>query len=339
MKKVTVMVISFIIGSPLLCNLSAEVITTKTLIKEMIDVCCLSEFPSPAYKTIQFSSYDRNSNLPQSPGWFSNNDGFGFTKIPNFQKQLTKHDKDFIAEYLVCDVKGPGAIVRVWTAYIAGEIKLFLDDMDKPFFEGSAIEFFRYPHNRYTRRADIEKKISNKVFQHFDASYFPVPFSKRCKIIWKGDIKQTHFYQIQIRKYEAGTKVITFKGEDIKQCKNEILEIAETFSAPNEKWQYESKLEPMPIKVTVEPNQKLEAFSIKGGSKAIERLTLKVCADDIDLALRQTVLNIIFDDYPWGQVQAPIGDFFGAAPGVNPYDSVPFTVEPDGTMTCRFIMP
>jgi hypothetical protein len=56
-------------------------------------------------------------------------------------------------------------------------------------------------------------------------------------------------------------------------------------------------------------------------------------------ALRQTVLEIAFDEYPWAQVQSPVGDFFGAAPGVNPYVSVPFTVRPDGTMVCRYVMP
>jgi hypothetical protein len=34
-----------------------------------------------------------------------------------------------------------------------------------------------------------------------------------------------------------------------------------------------------------------------------------------------------------------VGDFFGAAPGVNPYRSLPFSVSEDGRMTCRFVMP
>jgi hypothetical protein len=34
-----------------------------------------------------------------------------------------------------------------------------------------------------------------------------------------------------------------------------------------------------------------------------------------------------------------VGDLFGAAPGVNPYRSLPFSVAADGWMTCRFVMP
>ena len=39
-------------------------ITTGTLIKDMVDMWKLVETPDPFYKTIQFSSYDRASNLP-----------------------------------------------------------------------------------------------------------------------------------------------------------------------------------------------------------------------------------------------------------------------------------
>jgi hypothetical protein len=55
--------------------------------------------------------------------------------------------------------------------------------------------------------------------------------------------------------------------------------------------------------------------------------------------LRQTVLHIVCDGFPRGQVLSPVGDFFGAAPGVNPYRSLPFSVGEDGSMTCRFVMP
>ena len=46
-----------------------------------------------------------------------------------------------------------------------------------------------------------------------------------------------------------------------------------------------------------------------------------------------------FDDAPAPQFEAPLGDFFGSWPGITPYDSLPMTVRPDGTMVCRFVMP
>ena len=88
----------------------------------------------------------------------------------------------------------------------------------------------------------------------------------------------------------------------------------------------------------IEPGQKKEVLSLKG-PKALERFAVQLHADDRDKALRQTVLHIKCDHHPWGQVQSPVGDFFGAAPGVNPYASLPFSVYPDGQMVCRFPMP
>ncbi|MCD6331899.1 MAG: DUF2961 domain-containing protein, partial [Bacteroidales bacterium] len=51
------------------------------------------------------------------------------------------------------------------------------------------------------------------------------------------------------------------------------------------------------------------------------------------------LMDIRFDGAPSGQVQTPVGDFFGAAPGINPYESLPFSVFRDGRMLCRYVMP
>jgi hypothetical protein len=75
------------------------------------------------------------------------------------------------------------------------------------------------------------------------------------------------------------------------------------------------------------------------GNKAIVYLALKIKAQNYETVLRQAVLNICFDDAAEPQVQSPAGDFFGAAPGLNPFESLPFSVFPDSTMICRFVMP
>jgi hypothetical protein len=38
-------------------------------------------------------------------------------------------------------------------------------------------------------------------------------------------------------------------------------------------------------------------------------------------------------------VEAPVGDFFASGPGVNPFSSLPLSVEADGTLICRWVMP
>lgn len=315
----------------------AAPITTGSLVREMIDMRRLADFPSPAYKTVQFSSYDHRSNLPGGPEWFANSDGFGNEPVPNFEAVIKQPGADGIGEYLICDVDGPGAIVRVWTAAIEGQVRLFLDGQDQPVFAGSAHDFFRLTWQHY-KVAELDDKTLDGTFFQRNAGYYPIPFAKRCRLVWIGDVKKIHFYQVQIRRYEAGAQVETFTPEDLKTYANEIRRVAQVLAGPDRAWEYTSKNDELPINGEVAPGQKLEVLKLDG-PQAVERLTLKLTADDVDRALRQTVMQIICDDYPWGQVQSPVGDFFGAAPGVNPYDSVPFTVRPDGTMISRYVMP
>ena len=75
-------------------------INTGVLLREMIDLHRLADFPRPAFKTVQFSSYDRQSTLPGGPGWFANNDGFGGEEIPNFEAVAKEPSEDGIGEYV-----------------------------------------------------------------------------------------------------------------------------------------------------------------------------------------------------------------------------------------------
>ena len=95
-------------GLPLTSYAGGEPITTGSLIGQMIDMQRLAEFPDPAYKTVQFSSYDHRSTLPGGPMWFANSDGFGREPVPNFEGVVKQPDDKGVGEYLICDVEGPG---------------------------------------------------------------------------------------------------------------------------------------------------------------------------------------------------------------------------------------
>jgi len=304
----------------------------------MIDLWKLMEYPLPEYRTIQFSSYDRRSTLPGGPGWFSNSDGFGSEPIPNFEKVLAEPDEEGIGKYLIADVKGPGAIVRLWSAAISGQIELFLDEQKEPVCKGEAIEFFHSPLSFFPESKSINPDLLAKGIYQRDASYFPIPFSKRMRLVWTGDLETIHFYEVQVRLYQKGTKVKTFSPGELPKYKSMLEKVISIISNPDEKLKPRSKREKILFDSSIEPGQEKEVVSMKG-PKAVERFVAKVYSDDMEKALRQTVLNIKCDSHAWGQVQSPIGDFFGAAPGLNPYVSLPFTVFPAGRMVCRFPMP
>ena len=141
-------------------------ITTGSLFEEMVDMTTLATFPDPAYRMVQFSSYDHRSQLPGGPDWFANSDGFGGEPIPNFEKVLRQPNADGVGEYLVADVEGPGAVVRLWTAAIAGEIRMYIDGADKPVFKGSANDFFHRQYDHFAQMKEIDAdRFRQTVYQ------------------------------------------------------------------------------------------------------------------------------------------------------------------------------
>jgi hypothetical protein len=128
---------------------AASPITTGSLVGEMVDMPLLTRFPTPGYKTVQFSSYDRSSSVPGGENWFANADGFGGERTPNFEAVIKLPEGKIPGEYLMCDVEGPGAIVRLWTAKIEGVIRVFLDGENAPLYDGPAEDFLLHPYNAY----------------------------------------------------------------------------------------------------------------------------------------------------------------------------------------------
>ena len=124
-------------------------ITTGTLLAEMTDLGRLASWPQPAYRTIQFSSYDRRSTTSEAPGWFANADGFGREPIPGFLQVLREPANGQAGLYLLAEATGPGAIVRGWSAGMAGVLRVYLDpagdeaaaDKASLVWEGQAYDF------------------------------------------------------------------------------------------------------------------------------------------------------------------------------------------------------
>jgi len=318
-----------------------QVITTATLVEEMTDLERLAEFPDPAYKVFQLSSYDRRSLIFGGENWFANSDGFGKEPIPGTEKVLEEAKDGQPGRHLLADVKGPGAIVRTWTARMNGEITMWLDGAEKPAFQGPANDFLKaiYPSLEVADGPDAA--VYDGSMTQRDAGYFPVPFAKRCRIEWTGNLEQLHFYHIEFRKYAANTKVRTFSPADLATWKKEIQTACEILVKPSSMDEIilGTPAEIHEKTVTLEAGKSLDLATVEGQSGKITLLKTKIKAANLNSALRQAILTISFDKASRPQVEAPLGDFYGAAPGINPFDSVPMTVDADGWMTCRFVMP
>ncbi|MGB7326746.1 MAG: glycoside hydrolase family 172 protein, partial [Rubripirellula sp.] len=78
-------------------------------------------------------------------------------------------------------------------------------------------------------------------------------------------------------------------------------------------------------------------LELPSGAAAIRELSLKLDSYKVPNVTRHVVLKLSFDDKE--TVWCPIGDFFGGGIGLNPFQGWYRTVDADGTMTCRWVMP
>lgn len=313
-----------------------EPINTKTLLEEMVDLAALARLSEPSYRTVQFSSYDRRSTGPEDPDWFSNADGFGGEAIPGFLETLEEPQTGGDGLYLVADVDGPGVIVRGWSAGMGGTWEVFLDGADTPLFSGPAYDFLARRTHHFLREADLELDTSDAFCQQ-DADYFPIPFARGLQITWRGNLSELHFYHLQVRIYGEGTAVESFEqGRDVKSSEELLRRTAEALTEPKNQLAGETRSRAE----TLAPLGSLTWEPEVEGPAAITELTIALRpADHLREALRGCLLRIAFDGSQRPQVEAPVGDFFGSGPGLNPISSLPMSVERDGTMRCRFVMP
>ncbi len=310
-----------------LCNYaSAETeVNIQSLLDEMINRENVARWPQPSYTCKQVSSYDRGAKAPGKPSWFANGDASSFIRTE-------KHGNR--KEYVICDIKGPGAIVRFWMTKTkhTGTIRVYLDGADAPIIE-----------------KPIDKVISGTALAGSPLSamkasgrnlYLPIPYAKRCKITYENFQEERNwnndalFWQINYRTYPESTSVRTFAMSDLTIAKAKLEHVQKSLLDP-------AGVQPAnvvfhnAINKTLDPKQTLsKTFQ---GPGAICKLSVKLEADNLSQALRSTILKISFDGEQ--TVSCPVSDFFGSGVGVNPFKGWYRQVQKDGTMTCWWVMP
>ena len=292
---------------------SAADVTFDSLMEEMLDRARLAEFPDPPYTCRQFSSYDCASTGPDDPDtWFANRDAGNFLRV---------EENDGRQESVMMDIDGPGAVVRIWSANAKGTIRFYLDGAERP--------TIAMPMQRMLGgEPPIGEPLSGVRSRGWNC-YLPIPYAKRCKITC--DDPDGLYYQINYRTYEDSVAVASFDSALFEEKSQLIASVNERLADPQ--GHYASSV---PIPDRIDLDEELELFAADGPG-AITELRIRIRALDVVLTLRNLLLVGEFD----GQVtvHCPLGDFFGTAPGANPYQSLPITIDPNGMMICRWFMP
>jgi hypothetical protein len=281
-------------------------ITVESLMKDMTDLKRLAKLPNPPYTTKQFSSYDRDAKSP-SENWFANKDRGQF---------LAVEEKNGRKENVMMDTDGPGAIVRIWSANPAGVMRIYLDGSEKPTLEGPMKEFMsgEFP--------GLPAPLAVETARGFNV-YFPIPYAKHCKVTCETtDV----YYHVNYRTYPAKTEVKTFEKEDLERLSQPIKELAEKLSSPMKIADPQPEAPgttPAEFDLNVNPGEEKGLRDVKGPG-AVMAIWAVLQSDDLAVAARGLLLSMTFDEEE--TVSCPFGDFFGMAPGLQPYESLPMGV-------------
>jgi hypothetical protein len=298
--------------------LAATPITTSSLIDEMTDLSGMASFPNPAYTCKQFSSYDPQSKSPANQtteDWFANGDAGHYLRV---------EERAGRKEYVMMDAAGPGAVVRIWSANPAGTIRIYLDGAEKPALEATMTDLLG------GKFAGLPMPISGEYSKGWNL-YFPIPYGKHCKIT---SDKGEFYYHVNYRTYEAGTAVESFSLGQIKSLGSRIEKLAARLATPRgTDADFGGNVQEFELSVPAGESVRQELR----GPAAIVRSLMKLAADNPERALRGVILKVSFDDEAC--VEAPLGDFFGSAPGINAYSSLPSGVTKQGAMYCHWFMP
>lgn len=294
------------------------------LVGRLTDLQHLAVLPAAGEQCAQFSSYDRRSRYDAATGkyvdWDANGDGGGIIRKKGNQVVLA-------------EMTGPGCIWRIWSATPKnGHVRIYLDGSAEPAVDLPFMGYFDCKNVPFTRPALVH------TVSHGWNNYTPIPYQKSCKIV--ADPDWGLYYHFTYSTFAAGTEVPTFKREL-------TAEESAALDRANERLMNCGPADPS----TSEKEAVLrKAIILTGGThvvaklkgpQAITRLRVKMDMPQggaIDL-LRQVVLQIKWDGESEPSVWAPLGDFFGTAPGVNSYRSYPLGMGEDGWWYCNWYMP
>jgi hypothetical protein len=267
------------------------------------------------------SSYDRHSTVPQASsdtptGWFANHD-WG-----NFVGQETGPAGE--SEFVLLDADGPGAVVRIWSPSRDGKpngtLRIYVDRGGTPALEAPMVALLA------GQIAPFSSPFAGTTAEGGNLE-FPLPFREHVKVTWDGT---GGYYQVTFRKYAASAPDVTsfdLAAVDLGLLDLVRLQLQQPTLADSGNTSSQSVLSAS--------SPELAVAASPGGE---EILALQIRPNLVDAAsLRSSVLSLRFD----GQetVRVPLGDFFGAGPGLLPHSTLPLDVGPDGVFTARFVMP
>ncbi len=303
-----------------------QALSYVNLVHRLTDLEYLATVPSPGEQCAPCSSYDRKSQYDATTGkyvaWDANGDGDGFIRKEGDQ-------------IVMAEMQGPGCIWRIWSANPGkGHVRIYLDGAGEPAIDLPFVGYFDRKNEPFTRSA-----LVHTVARGWN-NYTPIPYQKSCKVV--ADQGWGQYYHFTYGTYPSGTQVPTFKRELTSEQAaaldraNEILTRCDSGSISEPK---NERLTSKPVTVAGGATATVLRLREPGAITSL-RVKLELPPSPADKeVLRELALQIKWDGEKEPSVWAPLGDFFGTAPGANKYRSFPMGVTDDGWWYCNWYMP
>jgi hypothetical protein len=279
-------------------------------VQRLYDLERLATPPLAGEKCGSWTSADRAARFKEQTGryenWSANKDGAGF---------IRREGSGIVA----AEMKGPGVIWRVWSAKAQkGHIKIYIDGGNEPVLDIPFEDYFdntEAPFN-YPELVHIKAKGMN--------SFVPIPYAKSCKVVLEEGWGR--YYQITYKTFPKRTKVPSFTGgftteETAALAKANVI-LARRGADPKG---LHSAERVQGRTMTVAPRETAVLFNVRGPRGITEIRVFPELQNVANVAdmLRELTLSIKWDGESDPSVWSPLGDFFGTAPGVNNYRSLP----------------
>ncbi len=292
-------------------------ITYIDLVNRLTDLEGLAVLPVSGEQCAQWSSYDRRSKYDeindQYIEWGANDDGEGIIRGEN-------------GELVFAEMEGPGVIWRIWSAKAgAGHVKIYLDGKNEPVIDLPFRDYFNGKSEPFTRPALVHQTAKGLN------CYIPIPYQKSCKIT--AEPGWGAYYHFTYANFPKGTVVPIFERElsltekNALDQANDLLLNCGAIPAASQSGEITEKRI-----VQISPGSNRQVIQIDGKYAITSiKVNLDLPGNPEDQnVLRELALSIYWDNESSPSVWAPLGDFFGTAPGVNQYKSFPMGMTAEG---------
>lgn len=301
---------------------SGPVLTYRDLLWDVAELGDLAKQSRVGFQVRNVSSRNPVSTNPQAGAtWFVEGDAGNFVRT---------EQRGGTTEYVLFEQRGPGSVMRLWAANPAGKVHFYFDGATEPSITMDFAKLLSGQTEEFPAPIAIRQAGAGVL-------YYPLPYNRALKITTDTNPGGGLRYDITFRTYPRNVTVPTFSLSLHEEYKAVMQNIRYVKTRPWSLVEMVGRTTRMEGRAgLIEPGDRFLAL-IQEGPFAVTQFDIAIAAEDIDRALRETILVVRADDID--TVVCPIGDFFGSAPGNNRYRAFPLCMFDRANLRSKWVMP